>query len=147
MLLVPDPASAVLDPFTETPTLSLICEIVDPVTKAPLDDVTGIGSWRGDDVVAASSAGLVVLRARDGHLSVEQVLHVDPAAKPGGGFYEPQFSDDGRTIVTWADLPRTGGRESAQFVCDRYALTCDESAPVPSASAPRPVYDPSGGEG
>ncbi len=33
MLLIPDPASAILDPFTEVPTLSLICEIADPVTR------------------------------------------------------------------------------------------------------------------
>jgi glutamine synthetase len=33
MLLMPDPASAILDPFTEVPTLSLICEIADPVTR------------------------------------------------------------------------------------------------------------------
>jgi glutamine synthetase len=35
MLLMPDPASAILDPFTEAPTLSLICEIVDPITHEP----------------------------------------------------------------------------------------------------------------
>ena len=123
-----------------------LSEIVDPVTHAPDDDVVGIGSWRGDRALAAASSGLVVLHVGGGRLSVEQVLHVDAAAKPGGGFYEPQFGDDEeRTIVTWADLPASGGRESAQFVCDRYALTCDESAAVPSARAPRPVYDPSGG--
>jgi glutamine synthetase len=33
MLVIPDAASAVMDPFTETPTLSLICNIVDPITK------------------------------------------------------------------------------------------------------------------
>ncbi|MEK7375048.1 MAG: type I glutamate--ammonia ligase, partial [Thermodesulfobacteriota bacterium] len=33
MLVVPDPATAVMDPFTETPTMSLICNIVDPITK------------------------------------------------------------------------------------------------------------------
>ena len=35
MMLVADPASAVLDPFTEAPTLSLVCEIVDPITREP----------------------------------------------------------------------------------------------------------------
>ncbi|HVD66828.1 MAG TPA: type I glutamate--ammonia ligase [Gaiellaceae bacterium] len=35
MLLLPDPASAVLDPFSAEPTLSLICEIADPVTREP----------------------------------------------------------------------------------------------------------------
>src|SRR5437879_11554567 len=33
MLLMPDASSGVLDPFTEAPTLSLICEIADPVTR------------------------------------------------------------------------------------------------------------------
>ena len=32
MLLMPDPSSAILDPATEAPTLSLVCEIVDPIT-------------------------------------------------------------------------------------------------------------------
>jgi glutamine synthetase len=35
MLLMPDAGSAVLDPFTEMPTLSLLCEIADPVTREP----------------------------------------------------------------------------------------------------------------
>ena len=33
MLVIPDPATAVMDPFTAVPTLSLICNIVDPITK------------------------------------------------------------------------------------------------------------------
>ena len=32
MLLFPDPGSAFLDPFTAVPTLSLICDIADPIT-------------------------------------------------------------------------------------------------------------------
>src|ERR1700686_591321 len=37
MMLKPDPASPMLDPFTEVPTLVLICDVVDPVTKQSLD--------------------------------------------------------------------------------------------------------------
>jgi glutamine synthetase len=33
MLIVPDPDTAKMDPFTAIPTLSLICNIVDPITK------------------------------------------------------------------------------------------------------------------
>jgi glutamine synthetase len=33
MLVIPDATTAVMDPFTKTPTLSLICNIVDPITK------------------------------------------------------------------------------------------------------------------
>lgn len=33
MLLIPDPNTAVLDPFTEHVTLSLLCNIIDPLTR------------------------------------------------------------------------------------------------------------------
>ncbi len=33
MLVIPDPETALMDPFTEYPTLSLICNISDPMTK------------------------------------------------------------------------------------------------------------------
>ena len=33
MLVIPDPKTAMLDPFCKHPTLSLICDIVDPVTR------------------------------------------------------------------------------------------------------------------
>ncbi len=33
MLVVPDPTTAVIDPFMAIPTLSLICNIVDPISK------------------------------------------------------------------------------------------------------------------
>ncbi|SHE88791.1 L-glutamine synthetase [Desulfacinum infernum DSM 9756] len=33
MLVVPDPTTAVMDPFFKVPTLTVICNIVDPVTK------------------------------------------------------------------------------------------------------------------
>jgi glutamine synthetase len=33
MLIMPDPATAFMDPFMEYPTISLICNVVDPITK------------------------------------------------------------------------------------------------------------------
>jgi len=33
MLAVPDPATACLDPFTNIPTLSLVCNVIDPITR------------------------------------------------------------------------------------------------------------------
>ena len=35
MILLPDPDSAVIDPICEVPTLSIICDIYDPLTKKP----------------------------------------------------------------------------------------------------------------
>lgn len=33
MLVVPDPGTAVMDPFMQVPTLTVICNVVDPITK------------------------------------------------------------------------------------------------------------------
>jgi glutamine synthetase len=33
MLIIPDPETAFMDPFMEYPTISLVCNIVDPITK------------------------------------------------------------------------------------------------------------------
>jgi glutamine synthetase len=35
MLLLPDPSTAIIDPFYDLPTVSLICSIADPVTEQP----------------------------------------------------------------------------------------------------------------
>ena len=35
MLVMPDPDTAVIDPFTKDPTLTLICNIDDPITRDP----------------------------------------------------------------------------------------------------------------
>ena len=37
MLVVPDPETAVIDPMIEVPTLSLTCNIVDPITREPYE--------------------------------------------------------------------------------------------------------------
>jgi len=33
MLLIPDPSTAFMDPFGETPTLVMICDVIDPITR------------------------------------------------------------------------------------------------------------------
>ena len=35
MILIPDPETAILDPVCETPTLSMLCDIYDPITRKP----------------------------------------------------------------------------------------------------------------
>ncbi len=37
MLLIPDPSTHMLDPFTEAPTLVMVCDVIDPVTKQRYD--------------------------------------------------------------------------------------------------------------
>lgn len=35
MLIIPDPSTMVLDPFMREPTVSMVCNVVDPLTKEP----------------------------------------------------------------------------------------------------------------
>ena len=35
MVLLPDPASALIDPFHEQKTLSVLCDVIDPITREP----------------------------------------------------------------------------------------------------------------
>ena len=45
MLVIPDSATAWIDVFNAEPTLSLICTIVDPITREPYDrDPRGVGT-------------------------------------------------------------------------------------------------------
>ena len=37
MLLIPDPSTFVMDPFTEVPTLGMIADVIDPVTRQRYD--------------------------------------------------------------------------------------------------------------
>jgi len=35
MLMLPDPSTAIMDPFLSVPTISLVCDVVDPTTREP----------------------------------------------------------------------------------------------------------------
>jgi glutamine synthetase len=86
MLLVPDPATAILDPFHEEPTLSLVCDVRDPVT----------GAWYSRDPRR-------VARKAEAHLTRSGIAdtayfgpeaefyifdHVAYGQEPNRGFYE-----------------------------------------------------------
>jgi len=130
---------------TEVASLPLE-SLSDPATGRPLEWVAGPASWTAEHVLVSSDAGLVVLRVTDSSIAVEQILHVDLDRLTKGSIYEPRFADDSaRTVVWWADVPAAGAAASAQFVCDRYALTCKRGPNVPAGGAKRPVYDLSGG--
>jgi glutamine synthetase len=42
MLVIPDPTTAFIDPFIEVPTLSLICDVYDPLQKKNTSDARAI---------------------------------------------------------------------------------------------------------
>ena len=62
MLVIPDATTAWIDPFNAEPTLSLICTIVDPITREPYDrDPRGVERARG--IPARAPASRIRLRS------------------------------------------------------------------------------------
>ncbi len=57
MLVVPDPSTAVIDPFCEVKTLSLICDIVDPITKEPYEKDPRNIAKKAENYLKSSGAG------------------------------------------------------------------------------------------
>lgn len=125
---------------------------LDVTTASPALRWVGYsGSWAGDDVVAPASAGIAVFHVGSESIELEQVLSVDQAQFPVG-IQEPHFAGDGANeIVATADVPPRGGLGGSSFFldCDRFARTCDRSAPAEATEWPRLVVNPSrpGGEG
>src|SRR5215211_6328276 len=66
MLLMPDAASAVLDPFTEAPTLSLLCEIADPVTHKGYGKDPRRIARRAEEYLSETGIGYTV-RPKEGY--------------------------------------------------------------------------------
>src|SRR5467141_3375534 len=57
MLVVPDPTTAFLDPFTTAPTLALICNIKDPVTGQPYSRDARYIAQKGEAHLKQSGVG------------------------------------------------------------------------------------------
>ena len=91
MLLVPDPATATIDPFHEQPTLSLVCDVRDPVT----------GEWYSRDPRHVARKAERHLRdtgiADTAYFGPEAEFyifdHVAYGQAPNRGFYEVDSSE------------------------------------------------------
>ncbi|MFP6608502.1 MAG: type I glutamate--ammonia ligase [Myxococcota bacterium] len=57
MLMVPDPSTAFIDPFFEHPTMVLICDIVDPVTREPYHRDPRYIARKAENYLTASGIG------------------------------------------------------------------------------------------
>src|SRR5882724_12101584 len=80
MLLIPDPNSAVMDPFTAVPTLVVICNVKDPVT----------GKWYTRDP-------RYIAQKAEAHLK-NQAAAGRPLDRAGQSREEPRLATQGRRV-------------------------------------------------
>jgi glutamine synthetase len=54
MLLVPDPDTAIIDPFTEETTLSFLCGVIDPLTREPYERDPRLVAKRAEEYLVST---------------------------------------------------------------------------------------------
>src|SRR5918912_120505 len=86
MLLVPDPATAFIDPFHEFPTLSLICDVRDPITGESYTRDPRNVAHKAQEHLAGSGIADVAYFGPEADFYIFE--HVAYEQQPNRGFYE-----------------------------------------------------------
>ncbi|RYD79026.1 MAG: type I glutamate--ammonia ligase, partial [Verrucomicrobiaceae bacterium] len=85
MLAIIDPATAMIDPFNDEPTLSLVCSIYDPITKEPYNrDPRGVAE-RAEAYLRQSGVGDVSYFAPEAEFFIFDDVRYE--VKSNGSFY------------------------------------------------------------
>jgi hypothetical protein len=104
--------------------------------------VAHAGSWLGETVVAATDAGVLVLRVQAESIELVETVRVT-GARPAI-LLEPQLVDD--SIVAWGELESRPGEavpQAALVAYDRRRRVWRTLETSSSLTPPRPVYNPS----
>ena len=88
MMVVPDPVTAVIDPFTECPTLSLICNIVDPVTREQYSRDPRYVAVKAENYLKSSGIGDVAYFGPEAEFFIFDGIRFDQNAHEGYYYVE-----------------------------------------------------------
>ncbi|MBN2021824.1 MAG: type I glutamate--ammonia ligase [Pirellulales bacterium] len=86
MLVVPQPETATLDPFTELPTLSMICNIQDPITREDYTRDPRNVARKAINYLKSTGVGDACYIGPEAEFFVFDDIRFDQ--QPNGGFYE-----------------------------------------------------------
>jgi glutamine synthetase len=86
MLVIPDASSAQMDPFTEEPTLVLICDIVDPITREPYSRSPRYIAKKAEAYVRQTGIGDTIYFGPEAEFFVFDEVRYD--VQNHGSFYE-----------------------------------------------------------
>jgi glutamine synthetase len=86
MLIVPDPSSAQLDPFTTEPTIVMICDIFDPITREPYSRNPRYIAQKAENYLKQTGLGDKAFFGPEAEFFVFDEVRYD--VQNNGGFYE-----------------------------------------------------------
>ncbi len=93
MLLIPDPSTYVIDPFTEAPTLGMIADIIDPVTRQRYDRDPRYIASKAEMYLASSGLGDEAMFGAEAEFFVFDNVSFDQSANHGFYYID---ADEGR---------------------------------------------------
>jgi glutamine synthetase len=85
MLIVPDPGTLLLDPFFEIPTLSLICDVVEPATKEKYSRCPRNIAQKAADYLVSTGIADTAYFGPEAEFFIFDDVRFD--SKPNGSFY------------------------------------------------------------
>ena len=111
MLLVPDPATALVDPFYKVPTLILLCDVIDPITRQHYErDPRWIGK-KAETYLTSTGVGDTAFFGAEAEFFIFDSIRFDQTRNSGYYFID---SDEGRWNTgranSEADGPNLGHR-------------------------------------
>jgi glutamine synthetase len=93
MLLIPDASTCILDPFTEAPTLGMIAEVIDPVTRQRYDRDPRYIASKAEMYLAASGFGDQAMFGAEAEFYIFDSVSFDQSANHGFYYID---ADEGR---------------------------------------------------
>jgi glutamine synthetase len=107
MLLIPDPNTAFMDPFRDTPTLVMICDAQDPISRKPYDrDVRNL-AHRAEDYLLKSGVADQAFFGAEAEFFIFDSAVFD--SKENMSYYKVD-SDEGRWNSGRMEFPITSGK-------------------------------------
>ncbi len=103
MLVFPDPNSALMDPFTELPTLSMVCNVQDPITRAVYErDPRGVAQ-RAEQYLKSTRIGDISYWGPEAEFFVFDHASYDQTSNSGYYFIDSEegiwnSGDDGHNL-------------------------------------------------
>jgi glutamine synthetase len=88
MLIIPDPESAMVDPFRKYPTISLICNIVDPITKEPYSRDPRYIAHKAEQYLKSTGIGDTVYFGPEAEFFIFDDVRFDQNAQSGYYFVD-----------------------------------------------------------
>jgi len=86
MLMLPDPSTAMMDPFLQIPTLSLICDVVDPTTREPYGRDPRYIAKKAENYLKSTGIADTVYFGPEAEFFIFDSIRYD--ATPNAAFYE-----------------------------------------------------------